>query len=39
MNLPQELINILAGLAFSVGGWFARLVHFHLMLQLNLFVL
>ena len=26
MNLPQELINILAGLAFSVGGWFARVI-------------
>ena len=26
MSLPQELINILAGLAFSVGGWFARVI-------------
>ena len=26
MSLPQELINILAGLAFSVGGWFARVL-------------
>jgi hypothetical protein len=22
MNLPQDLINVLLGLAFSVGGWF-----------------
>ncbi len=26
MTLPQDLINILAGLAFSVGSWFARVI-------------
>ena len=26
MNLPQDILNILAGLAFSVGGWFARVI-------------
>ncbi len=26
MNLPQDIINILAGLAFSVGGWFVRVI-------------
>ena len=26
MNLPQDILNILAGLAFSVGGWFASVI-------------
>ena len=26
MTLPQDLINILLGLAFSLGGWFARVL-------------
>ena len=26
MNLPQDLINIILGLAFSLGGWFARVL-------------
>ena len=26
MNLPQDLINILLGLAFGTGGWFARVL-------------
>ena len=26
MNLPQDILNILAGLAFSVGGWFVRVI-------------
>ena len=26
MNLPQDLINVLLGLAFSLGGWFARVL-------------
>ena len=26
MNLPQDILNILAGMAFSVGGWFVRVI-------------